>query len=290
MDVTSFQILLEKSLNLVVKVYSCHHLGGGEVNQSYKIVSDKGVFYIKTHPNKQYPNYFEKERTGLLSLKSQKILDVCSPLGIQEIGSNAFLILEFIESAAPKKDFYALLGQGLAKQHQVSNRYFGFVEDNYLRQCVQLNHRMSKWGEFFIKYRLLNNIKIVADKYHLSIETLRLFDKFLDLVEFAFPEEQPALLHGDFWKEHIIANPEGEPCLLNPSVYYGHREMDLAMTRLVGSFPPEFYEAYHEVYPLQSDWEIRLDFCKMYYHLVHYNIYGQAYFPSIQNLLNKWVK
>ncbi len=87
-----------------------------------------------------------------------------------------------------------------------------------------------------------------------------------------------------------MTNAEGSICLLKPSVYYGHREMDLAMTKMVGSFPKEFYGAYQFVYPLQSDWEIRLDFCKMYYHLVHFNIYGEANFPSIQVLLNKWVK
>ncbi len=290
MDTTQFQIVLEKLLNRTVKVYSLHHLGGGEVNQSYKLVADSGVYYIKTHVFKQFPRYFEKEKSGLLALKNANALDVCHPVGIQELGPNTFLVLDFIQSTAPRKDFYSELGVGLAKQHLLSNRYFGYSEDNYLKQCIQINHRMSNWGEFFIKYRLLNNVKIVADKYNLSIEILRLFDLFFDLVAYAFPQEPPALLHGDFWKEHVTTNAEGLPCLLNPSVYYGHREMDLAMSKLVGSFPPEFYEAYHSVYPLQTDWEIRLDFCKMYYHLVHFNIYGQAYFPSIQNLLNKWVK
>jgi fructosamine-3-kinase len=290
MDATLFQIVLEKLLNQAVKVYSIHHLSGGEVNQSYKVVSDKGVFYVKCHSIKQYPRYFEKEKNGLLELKSADCLDVCKPIGVQELGLNTFFVLEYIESTAPHKDFYALLGEGLAKQHKISNRYFGYSEDNYLRQCTQINHRMSNWGEFFIKYRLLNNIKVVADKYHLSQETMRLFERFIEFVEFAFPEEPPSLLHGDFWKEHVISNAEGAPCLLNPSVYFGHREMDLAMTKMVGSFPMEFYEAYQSVYPLQSDWEIRLDFCKMYYHLVHFNNYGQAYFPSIQALLNKWVK
>jgi fructosamine-3-kinase len=290
METTLFENLLEKLIQQPVKVYSLHHLGGGEVNQSYKVVSDKGVYYVKTHPSKQFPKYFEKERNGLLAISKTQCIDVCKPIGILELGVQSFLVLEFIESAAPQKDFYAQLGEGLAKMHQTSNRYFGYSEDNYLRQGVQINHRMSSWSEFFIKYRLLNNIKIVTDKYHLSIETLRLFEKFIEFVEYAFPEEPPAFLHGDFWKEHVLSNAEGKPCLLNPSVYYGHREMDIAMTKLVGTFPPEFYEAYQGVYPLQADWEIRLDFCKMYYHLVHFNIYGQAYFPSIQALLNKWVK
>lgn len=66
--------------------------------------------------------------------------------------------------------------------------------------------------------------------------------------------------------------------------------MDIVRNKMVGSFPKEFNDPYQSVYPLQSDWEIRLDYCKIYYHLVHFNIYGKIYFPSIQVLLNIWVK
>jgi fructosamine-3-kinase len=92
------------------------------------------------------------------------------------------------------------------------------------------------------------------------------------------------------WKEHVLVNANGSPILSNPSSYYGHREMDIAMTKMVGSFPQEFYDSYHASYPLQYDWEIRMDFCKMYYSLVNLNNYGIPYLPSVEDNLNKWVK
>jgi fructosamine-3-kinase len=43
---------------------------------------------------------------------------------------------------------------------------------------------------------------------------------------------------------------KGEPCLIDPAVYFGNREADLAMTRLFGGFSEEFYSAYekHSLY------------------------------------------
>lgn len=58
---------------------------------------------------------------------------------------------------------------------------------------------------------------------------------------------------------------------------------------MVGAFPQGFYYAYNAAYPLQKDWEDRLDFCKMNYHLVNLNIYGSAYLQNVQQILHKWV-
>ncbi len=73
------------------------------------------------------------------------------------------------------------------------------------------------------------------------------------------------------------------------SRYFGNREMEIAMTKMVGSFDPSFYESYNATYPLQNDWEIRMDFCHMYYHLVNLNNYGIPYLPLIEEQLDKWV-
>lgn len=57
----------------------------------------------------------------------------------------------------------------------------------------------------------------------MDAKEIKLFEKFFNLVAFAFPEEQPSLLHGDFWKEHATSNAEGNTCLINPVVYYVYR-------------------------------------------------------------------
>lgn len=51
----------------------------------------------------------------------------------------------------------------------------------------------------------------------------------------------------------------GEPLLIDPAVYVGHHEADLAMTELFGGFSPEFYGAYHENIPRDPDYAERRD-------------------------------
>ena len=103
-------------------------------------------------------------------------------------------------------------------------------------------------------------------------------------------EEKPALLHGDLWSGNIITTAKGEPCLIDPAVYYGCREVDLAMTKLFGSFPTEFYEAYDQTYPLMPDYEDRFDLYNLYPLLVHLNLFGAQYKSPITGILSRFVK
>jgi hypothetical protein len=47
-----------------------------------------------------------------------------------------------------------------------------------------------------------------------------------------------------------MCDERGNPCLIDPAVYGGHREMDLAMMRLFGGFKRRTFAAYAEAYPL----------------------------------------
>ena len=82
--------------------------------------------------------------------------------------------------------------------------------------------------------------------------------------------------------------PNGKACIFDPAVYYGHREMDIAMTRLFGGFSEQFYDAYNVEYPLENGWENRLDICNLYPLMVHVNLFGEGYLVQVQNILNKF--
>ena len=78
------------------------------------------------------------------------------------------------------------------------------------------------------------------------------------LPELCGPPEPPARLHGDLWGGNAIANERGEPVLIDPAVYGGHREIDLAMMRLFGGFGARCFAAYDEAYPLAPGHEERV--------------------------------
>jgi fructosamine-3-kinase len=76
--------------------------------------------------------------------------------------------------------------------------------------------------------------------------------------------------------------------LIDPAVYYGHREMDLAMTKLFGGFDAELYTAYHNEWPLVPGWEERVDLCNLYPLLVHVNLFGGGYVAQVEGVLKRF--
>jgi fructosamine-3-kinase len=99
---------------------------------------------------------------------------------------------------------------------------------------------------------------------------------------------KPSLLHGDLWGGNWIAGPGGEPYLIDPAVYFGDREVDLAFTELFGGFSPRFYEAYREAYPLEPGYGERKPLYQLYYLLVHLNLFGEAYGTDVDRVLARY--
>ncbi len=79
------------------------------------------------------------------------------------------------------------------------------------------------------------------------------------------------------------------PTLIDPAVYYGSREIDLAATRLFGEFDGAFYGAYAEVFPLYPGHVERIDLYNLYPWLVHLNLFGSSYLPNIKAILKRFI-
>jgi fructosamine-3-kinase len=100
-----------------------------------------------------------------------------------------------------------------------------------------------------------------------------LFEQLEDLVG---PPEPPARLHGDLWGGNLLTDETGGPCLIDPAVYGGHREIDLAMMKLFGGFGARVFAAYDEAFPLSPDAAARVPLYQLYPLLVHVNLSGAA--------------
>ncbi len=290
MDKTIIQTAFETLFGKTAQIYGIHHIGGGEINQNYKILSDFGVFFVKVQKIDGLPKLFEKEQLALRIIRKTNSIAAVNPIGIVEVKNKKVFFLDFVESSPKSSNYWGDFGSAIAKMHQNSSNFFGFEEDNYLGTYLQKNKQANHWGSFFIKNRLMPAVKDAASKMLLGSNHLKSFEKFYELAEFIFTQEQPSLLHGNLWHHHVLTGLDGNAMLCNPSSYYGQREMDLAMTKMSSGFDKQFYEAYEAEFPLKADWEVRVDFCQMYYDLVNLNHYGLPYLSNIENRLNKWVK
>lgn len=287
---TELQTAISKILGNKHVVLSTYTVFCSHINQTYKIITTYGKYFVKVNSATAYPKMLAKEAEGLQLIGSTKAVNVPNVFGHCTIGAKSFLVLEWIEQGAMHPDFCAILGKSLANMHKSSANYFGLNQHNYIGSLQQYNTVYYNWPQFFIKCRIEPQILLAIKAGQLSSGFLNYLPALLNAAKQLFPEEPPALLHGDLWSGNILVNDDGLPVLIDPAVYYGHREMDIAMTQFAGNWPPDFYDAYHKTFPLQQGWQDRVGLCLIYYNLIHLVLFGNAYLSQTKSLITKFVK
>lgn len=101
--------------------------------------------------------------------------------------------------------------------------------------------------------------------------------------------EPPSRLHGDLWGGNLHVTNDGQPCLIDPAVYAGHREIDLSMMKLFGGFSPAVFAAYEEAWPLAAGHEERVALYQLYPRLVHVNLFGTSYISGVSRALRRLI-
>ena len=102
------------------------------------------------------------------------------------------------------------------------------------------------------------------------------------------PSEPPSLIHGDLWNGNVLFGADGIAVLIDPAVSYSYREFDIAMMNLFQGFDQVVFEIYIDIFPLEPNWKERLEIYKLYYLLVHLNMFGASYEISRRTILEKY--
>ncbi|MCC8144981.1 MAG: fructosamine kinase family protein [Bacteroidales bacterium] len=256
---------------------------------SGKIKTQSGkIFFLKSgHESAIY----QCEANGLQELAKAQSIRISKVISV---GEN-YILTQFIEPSRPASGFFERLGRHLAKLHRYTYENYGFYENNFIGLNPQFNvpskSEKDNWIEFYLNKRLLVQFHL-AEKNGFVSQQLRkdfnsLENKIEDLLQNSL--EPPSLLHGDLWSGNFLCDSTNNPVLIDPAVYYGHREADLAMTKLFGGFPYSFYKSYQEEFPLKSGWEYREGIYKLYHVLNHLNLFGKSYLPETEYLIKQYL-
>ena len=62
----------------------------------------------------------------------------------------------------------------------------------------------------------------------------------------------PSLLHGDLWTGNVLVRGDRVAGFVDPAIYYGHPEIELAFTTLFGTFGAAFFETYENAAAARS--------------------------------------
>lgn len=285
LPISHLESALTQSLNTPVRVLGSGSVGGGSINQTFKLETTAGQFFLKQNSAARFPGMFAAEMKGLNLLATNSELKIPCPISYSEYGGQQFLAMEWVEMGAPLPHSYQNLGRMIAGLHRCSATSFGSDHDNYIGNLPQSNKQHATWGEFHWTERLLPQFKL-AEVSGLGSALKAGFDRLEGKLDSLFPSEPPSLIHGDLWSGNYMISENG-PAIFDPAVYYGHREMDLAMMKLFGGFPPEVFEAYNESFPLEAGWDDRIPFGQIYPLMVHVNLFGGSYVSQVQQILSR---
>lgn len=263
-------------------------VSGGSINNAYRIQSTAGTFFLKTNDATRFSGMFEAEVRGLKLLR-ESAFTVPKPIAADNIGNTQFLLMEWVEQGAPSADFWDGFGQKLAQLHSITADSFGLNHDNYIGSLPQRNTETLSWPEFYRNNRLLPQIELAAKNNRLTPRMKQGFNALFHELESLFPTEKPSLVHGDLWSGNLMVAEDGSPCIFDPAVYYGHREMDLAMMALFGGFGTAWETAYSRVCPLEKGWRGRIEIGQLYPLMVHVNLFGGGYAYDVERILARFL-
>ncbi len=257
-------------------------LSGGSINEAWRVcLDDGGKAFLKMRADAPAGEYV-REAAGLRWLAQTDALKVPRVLGV----SDHHLLLQWINPGTLSPDGEVELGRGLAKLHQAGAPCFGDpgLEGSAALGSLQLsNEPSSDWPSFYAQRRLRPLAAIALERGSISSRCASAVERVCErIAELSGPAEPPARLHGDLWGGNVLADADGHPWLIDPSVYGGHREIDLAMLRLFGGTSGRVFESYKEITPLAQGWAERVELWQLAPLLVHAALFGGSYGSSAE--------
>ncbi len=270
-------------------------VGGGCINETVKVTLESGSAFFVKQNRLDLRDMFEKEAMGLRLLADatetaaggDDKMHIPDVHGLAEDHENghAFLILSYVDEGRPSGDFDTRFGRSLARIHRQTAPQFGLDHDNYIGRLPQKNGYRDDWPTFFAECRLVPQFAMARKSGFFSGTVRKSLDRLISMLPELMPEERPSFLHGDLWGGNYLCDNENRPVLIDPAVYYGHREAELAFTTLFGGFGSGFYSGYEQEFPLEPGFLQRRDIYNLYPLLVHVNLFGGMYVSQTESIL-----
>ncbi len=175
----------------------------------------------------------------------------------------------------------------LAKLHAVRAPEHGFAVPTLIGGLHQPNPVSASWVPFFAAHRVRHMAQEGVRAGIVPADLMRRVDRLCQrLPELLEEPAHPSLLHGDVWTTNVLARNGQITAFLDPALYYGHPEMELAFITLFHTFGAAFFDAYHALRPIAPGFfEGRRDLYNLYPLLVHARLFGPSYLAAVERTL-----
>ena len=262
---------------------------GGCINNGGRVSTPDGDYFLKWNSATRFPGMFRAEAAGLKLLSDAKSFRIPEVIALGEAENYSWILMEHIKSSPRKPDYWKQLGKNLASLHRNTSEAYGLDHDNYIGSLGQKNGYLDNWIEFMISRRYEPMVSLALNSGKIGSEVAHNFEKLYGKLQGILVYEPPSLLHGDLWSGNLMIDDEGSPALIDPAVYYGNREIEIAFTILFSGFDKEFYDTYQQEWPLESGYTDRFELYNLYPLMVHVNLFGGSYLSQVNQVLKRFV-
>ena len=201
------------------------------------------------------------------------------------------LVMEYIESDnSITRSSEQHAAELLALLHSIISPTFGLERDTVIGTLPQPNPPTDSWLTFFRDHRLRHMARTAAQSGRLPTIMLGRIEHLASQIDrWLFEPPAPALLHGDIWSGNVLTRHGRIAGLIDPAIYYGHPEIELAFITLFNTFGDAFFERYNDLHPIADGFfEERRDLYNLYPLLVHVAIFGGGYVDSVDRTLRQF--
>ena len=266
-------------------ILSIDFFAKGQIGDIYKVYTVDKAYILKT-----------SQASDRLQIEANMLEDINKyDITVPEVYdvTQTHLLLEYIEENRQAKCTQEIeAAKVLSALHSVTNdsRMYGYYYDTTVGPFSQKNEQTQyNWTLFLGQMRILPMAKICYEKGQLSKEFMvrleglcRNLYKRIDMSAIT-----PSLLHGDLWSGNILFDMNGAT-LIDPAIYFGDKEMELAFILLFDTFGETFFREYEEVHPLSEDfYEVKVPLYQIYPLLVHVALYGGSYVDQLEQVFKR---
>ena len=289
----SLESAIQQLFGMEMQISERSRVFGGDANDTFRLTLKDGTGLFMKVNTVPMLSSFQAEAEGLLAIGRTGKIGTPKVLatGTDPEGFS-FLLQELLVPGRKIREYWERFGEELAAMHLApippeSRKGFGFAADNFIGAGKQINTWHSSWIDFFRECRLVPQLR-AAERY-LDKKDRSCSSFLLDhLDRYLIEPSSPSLIHGDLWAGNAMTGPDGKAWIIDPAVYYGHPEADIAMTELFGGFAPAFYSTYFSCANTAPGYSDRKDLYNLYHLLNHLNLFGSAYLPQVRSILRRY--
>jgi fructosamine-3-kinase len=232
---------------------------------------------------------FETELASLQLLSKLSGVPIPTPIGNVAVEDGVIMVLEAVSRVERTSIQWRQIGQTLARIHRIKGPYYGLDSHNYFGPLYQDNSPMNDWTTFYAERRLWPRLMGAVNSGHMPMAAIQQVEKLIArLPELYGPEVTPTLLHGDAQQNNFISTATGA-VVIDPAVYYGNPEMDLAYIDYFQPVPVDVFLGYQDELPIEPGFRERRDLWRLYGYLAAVEVEGAAYLGKLLDAVQKYL-